>query len=399
MRPFFRDRDFEFETLIALGAAEYGAASAGEVLATIEGVRSGDHAGWVTAWRATGRRLAAEAEDAAARGHRRGPALALLRASLYLAIAQAHADGVDEPGLFAALYEEHRAAWDRVCALWSPRIEPLAIPHEGGTFDGWLFRAAEDGRARRTLIVNNGSDGPVTAAWVQGVAEALARGWNAVTFDGPGQNSTLVRRGIGFRPDWEHVLTPVVDHLATLAEVDAARLAVIGVSQGGYWVPRALAFEHRIAAGVADPGVVDVSAALESHLGHRMRRMLDHGDREAFNRAMAAGARFSAGLRHTMAFRFRPYMLPTPFDVFAAARGYALDPETIGRIRCPLLVTDPDDEAFWPGQSQELFDALTGPKDLVRFTRAEGAAGHCEPAATALRAARIMDWLDERVPA
>jgi hypothetical protein len=59
-----------------------------------------------------------------------------------------------------------------------------------------------------------------------------------------------------------------------------------------------------------------------------------------------------------------------------------------------MLVTDPEGEQFWPGQSQELYDALKAPKELARFTAAEGADSHCEPKATGLRAQRIFDWLD-----
>jgi hypothetical protein len=55
------------------------------------------------------------------------------------------------------------------------------------------------------------------------------------------------------------VITPVVETMLRHREGDPKRLALIGVSQGGYWVPRALAFEPRIAAGVPDPGVWDVS--------------------------------------------------------------------------------------------------------------------------------------------
>jgi Prolyl oligopeptidase family len=65
----------------------------------------------------------------------------------------------------------------------------------------------------------------------------------------------------GWRPWSEAVLRPVVDAMVARPDVDPGRLAVIGASQTGYWVPRALAFEHRFAAAVADPGVVDVSTS------------------------------------------------------------------------------------------------------------------------------------------
>ena len=88
-----------------------------------------------------------------------------------------------------------------------------------------------------------------------------------------------------------------------------------------------------------------------------------------------------------------------PYAFFTAAREYALADETIKQITCPVLVTNPDDEQFWPGQSQQLYDALAGPKAIIAFTEAEGADSHCEPMAGGLRGERIFDWLDSQVPA
>lgn len=67
------------------------------------------------------------------------------------------------------------------------------------------------------------------------------------------------------------------------------------------------------------------------------------------------------------------------------------------QIRCPLLITDPEGEKFWPGQSQALYDLLPGPKTLIRFTAAEGVDLHCEPKALGLRDLRTFDWLDEQL--
>jgi hypothetical protein len=60
-----------------------------------------------------------------------------------------------------------------------------------------------------------------------------------------------------------------------------------------------------------------------------------------------------------------------------------------------MLITDPEGEQFWPGQSRRLYDALPGPKQLVPFTAAEGADRHCEPMARSLLEQRRFDWLDE----
>ena len=238
MRPFFKDEGFNFQAEIALGATYHQAADVGEVLATVERIRNGHAQSWVDEWSATADRLAAEATANAAAGRADSAARQFLRVSTYYSLASSMADGTGDATLFARLWEKHRAAWDRFVDLTALQIERIEIPYEGTTLPGYFFRSGPAGQARRTLIYNNGSDGPVTGAWIQGIADALDRGWNAVAFDGPGQNAALIRQHLLFRPDWEKVITPVVDYLLTRADVDAGKMALLGVSQAGYWVPR-----------------------------------------------------------------------------------------------------------------------------------------------------------------
>ncbi|HXT91101.1 MAG TPA: prolyl oligopeptidase family serine peptidase, partial [Trebonia sp.] len=322
-----------------------------------------------------------------------------LRVSMYYSLASNAADGTGDLALFAMLWEKHRAAWDRFVDLSGRQVERIEIPYEGTTLPGYFFRSGLPGQPRRTLIFNNGSDGPVTGAWVQGVADALDRGWNAVTFDGPGQNAALVRQQLTFRPDWEKVITPVVDHLLTRPDVDPGKIALLGVSQGGYWVPRSVAFEHRIAAAVADPGVTDVSTTMFRQIPHFLVKLIDSGEQDKFDKDMELALRFSPATRSMLAFRMRPYGTTSPYEFFSTARAYALTDEIIGQITCPVLVTDPDHEQFWPGQSRELHDKLPAGKTLIRFTGEEGAESHCEPAANGIRGERIFDWLDRHIPA
>jgi len=399
MRPFFKDHDFDFAAANVLGGVFQRAADVGEVLATVDRIRDGKGRSWVDEWTATADRLLGEAGNAAAAGRSHSAAARYLRAANYLAAAYGGADRTEEDGLFGRLWERHRDAWDRFVDLSGPAGERVAVPYDGGTLPGYFFRSGPADEPRRTLVYNNGSDGSVVGAWVRGIADALARGWNATTFDGPGQNAALVRQGLPFRPDWEQVVTPVVDHLASRPDVDARRIALLGVSQGGYWVPRAVAFEHRIAAAVADPGVVDVSTTMLTQLPHPMLKLLDAGHRERFDEEMAWALKVSPGTRHTLASRMRPYGTTSPYDFFTAARAYRLTAEDAARVRCPVLVTDPDHEQFWPGQSQQLVDLLPGTATLVRFTEDEGADSHCEPVANGLRGERVFDWLDEQVPA
>ena len=68
-----------------------------------------------------------------------------------------------------------------------------------------------------------------------------------------------------------------------------------------------------------------------------------------------------------------------------------------GRITCPVLICDSEDEMFFHGQSRILFDNLSCPKELVLFSGEEGAGEHCQAGAMLLAHQRIFDWLDDQM--
>jgi hypothetical protein len=401
MHRFFKDDDFNFVTLGVLGTAAMGCADVGEVLATVGRIKSGDATSWVDGWVTTAEALLTEAEGNAATGRRSSAAAQQLRASNYLAAATYHADGTAVADQFTTLWERHRAAWDAAVDLgaFAPySVGRIEVPYEGTTLPGYFFRSGPEGEPRRTLLYVNGSDGSVTNSWSEGIGPALERGWNAVTVDGPGQNAALVRQGIPFRPDWEAVLTPVLDSMLARPDVDAGKVALLGVSQAGYWVLRALCFEHRVAAAVVDPGLVDVSTTLHEHLGKSMLKLIDEGQQAKFDKEIGLYERFSRSTRAMLTLRMRPYGTSSPYEFFAAAGKHRLDPDLLTAVTCPMLVTDPEGEQFWPGQPQQVVAKLPDAK-LLGFTAAEGADGHCEPVGQRIRAERIFDWLESRVPA
>jgi dienelactone hydrolase len=274
----------------------------------------------------------------------------------------------------------------------------MQVRYEDTTLPGYLLRPDATGAPRPTLVVTNGSDGSLPGLLGYGAAEALARGWNVFLFDGPGQQSMLFERGVPFRPDWEAVLTPVIDALVARPDVDASALTGYGISQGGYWITRAVAFERRLVAAVADPGVVDVSAGWTAHLPPVLLKMLDTGEKDAFNAAMAqAQAAADPTVTRTLAFRGRPYGVTDPFDLFTEVRRYQVR-DVAGQITVPLLILDPDDEQFFPGQPRQLYDLLPGEKEIIEFSQAQGANFHCQPTGRQLTHTQMLDWLADHLP-
>jgi dienelactone hydrolase len=396
---FFKDADFDYEARIVLGAAASGLGDVGLVLATLDRITDGDPQSWFDAWTATAAELAARGDAAFGRGHLPTASWAFLAAAEYYAKALVFVNGLADQSMLLPTFRAHRACWEKVVDASAGRFVRVEVPHERTTLPGYLLRPDDTGAARPTLVVTNGSDGSLPGLLGYGAAEALRRGWNAFLFDGPGQQSMLFERGVPFRPDWEAVLTPVIDALTARPDVDASALTGYGISQGGYWIARAVAFERRLVAAVADPGVVDVSAGWTAHLPPALLALLDSGQQDAFNAAMAkAQASADPKAARTMAFRSKPYGMTDPFDLFTEVRRYQVR-DVAGQITTPLMILDPDDEQFFPGQPRELYDLLPGEKEIIGFTQAQGANFHCQPTGRQLTHTQMLDWLADHLSA
>ncbi len=97
------------------------------------------------------------------------------------------------------------------------------IPLRGRSMPGYLSLVDPGGPPRPTVIYTNGFGGErcENGYSVIGGAAALRRGYNFLTYDGPGQGAMLRDHRATMRPDWENVLGPVVDHASTVPpEID-----------------------------------------------------------------------------------------------------------------------------------------------------------------------------------
>ena len=398
---FFADPAINFELLFALGAAGYGASEAGEVLTAFDRIHSrGDSCRAVfDVFLALGRELRGRGDREHAGGRRESARGCYLRAAMYLDQALFYTLASAEPTRRneGAVYREMEAAWTSAAALFRPRFEPVRIPYGRSHLPGWLLSASGSTR-RPTVILNNGSDAQNVDMYVYGGAAALERGWNALIFEGPGQGSNLFLHNRPFIPDWERVVTPVVDWLRRQPGVDRRRISIAGQSFGGYLVPRAAAFEHRLAAVVCDPGVVDPFETWSAALPPSLLQLLDSGPRgrAEFN---AIWNEIPKELPESESFgiakRAEIYGQGGGYEKMRLARKFTMTREVARRIDAPVAILSPELEQFFPGQAETLDQWLDGRKRaLIPFTVAEGAQFHCEPMAPQLRNERVYDWLE-----
>ncbi|HLJ45935.1 MAG TPA: hypothetical protein VKU01_08005 [Bryobacteraceae bacterium] len=390
----FSDPEFAFTTQIGLGASYYGTSNPGKLFSIATRIKDGDFESAYQAYHDAGLEARRWAEAAASKGHRISARDAWLWAASYFSLSMRFLDGTQDSSRLSPTFQEYENCWEQAAALFHPAVERVAIPYENTTLTGWFFRADDSRRRRPLVILNNGADGSDLSMYVLGAAGGIARGYNCLTFNGPGQNDSLWLKKLYFRPDWEKVITPVVDFAIAHPEVDPKRIALIGISQGGYWAPRALAFEHRIAAGVADPGVTNVAEVWIRNLPKPLVDLLHDGKREQFDAMMSMGVKFNPRSRMVLSSRMRPFGMSSYYDVYAALADYSLK-NVAAQIRCPMLITNPESEQFFAGQPRQLRELLTCPKKLVDFTRAQGADLHCEVNAPGYRDYQIYNWLDE----
>ncbi len=390
MQFVFSDQTFSFELLRAVGYAPYGGADIGECLGTAARIREGDFESWHEEWTRTARRVHALADDARAKGQRVSAREAYLRASNCYRTAEFFLHGnPDDPRLLST-WEKSRSTFRKAVSLMDTSVEQVLIPYEETALTAYFFRPDASLQARPTLIVHGGYDSTGEELYFLVAAAAIPRGYNCLTFEGPGQGALVREQHLPFRSDWERVVAPVVDHLLLRPEVDAARIALMGISLGGYLAPRAAAFEPRLAALIANDGLYTFRFREKARAVTRIaslfgRRVAEYSLKQVMKR--------NPGIRWAIENGLFTFQAGSIWELIETTEPWSLQ-GVADKIRCPTLVCEAESDHFFAGQPGMLYDALTCPKTLMRFTAEEGAGEHCQLGALTLCNHRVFEWLD-----
>jgi len=250
------------------------------------------------------------------------------------------------------------------------------------------------GKPRPTLIFHGGYDSSLEELFSFGAAAAVRRGYNCLTFDGPGQGAPMREQHLPFRYDWEAVVTPAVDYALGRADVDGENLALMGMSMGGFLAARAAAFEHRIGAAIFFDGVYDLYGSMRGTLPKDAVAAFDAGDPRTCEQIIRKGMEHSTGLRWAITQGVWSFGASGIVDFIEKTK-----PATMagiaGQIKCPCLVLEGERDIFFANQPQQIFDALRAPKTLFRFTSEDGAENHCQSGALSYLHEVVFNWLDE----
>lgn len=204
---------------------------------------------FVESWVSMGDRLCNLAAEDERRGRMISSGEKLLRAAIYFLTAE-RMQGVGSAGR-EELYARQQRVFQRGIALTRANCERIEIPYGGAHLAGLLIRAEGAMGAAPILVQLNGLDSTKEMKYFVGLPGWLAkRGISSLVIDQPGTGEALRLHGMKAVYNSEIWASPVVDYLETRPDVDRQRIGLEGVSLGGYYCPRAVAFEPRFALGV-----------------------------------------------------------------------------------------------------------------------------------------------------
>jgi dienelactone hydrolase len=226
----------------------------GEIVDMCQPIRdaaaSGADAGtpqFMVQWAAMGDKLIDLAAEDEAKGRAFSASNKLERAALYLLNAE-RMQGHGHPGR-QATYAKARATFDRSTVLGRINRERVDIPLERGTMPALYTRAPGDG-PHPVVVYCNGLDSCKELLYWSRLPEALARrGVSTLCVDQPGSGEALRLQNLPVDPHSESWASKAVDWLEQQPDVDPRRIGMTGISLGGHFAPRAVAYEPRFASG------------------------------------------------------------------------------------------------------------------------------------------------------
>ncbi|KAA0970565.1 alpha/beta fold hydrolase [Aureimonas fodinaquatilis] len=375
-----------------------GGPEIGEMLQVAKAVGDGDDGDYYECWSDLGDRLVQDAENSLRKGNRESARASLLKATCAFGTSYHPIFGEPVDQRLLAGFTRQMAAFEKAMSLSPVPASSLRIPFEGRTMPGWLIPAKDHASETRPLIIfTNGYDGQLTDMYFASAVAASERGYHCLIFDGPGQGEMLYEHGVRLRPDWEVVVSAVLDFAIELPNIDTARIAISGWSLGGYLSPRAASGDPRLAACIADPGQISIARSFSgfaTKLGvpaNQSGKLADVDD--AILAKLAAFVETDRRLHWSFVQRgFWVHGVQDLRSYLKAVEPYTLEGR-IDMIRCPTLLVAAENDPL-AANTAALFEQLNCPSTLIQCTTAEGAGEHCEMRNRSLLNDRVLDWLD-----
>lgn len=330
---------------------------------------------WFEAWDGLADRVTRLASADESKGRLLSAGRKYLRAGAYRLLGERMLPRSD--ARWRTAYEAGTQISYKAMRLRGDAVEAVNVPYQGSTLPALFIRAPVADRAP-CLILFQGFDS--NKEWFYPLVHdaVTRRGLHCLIVDQPGSGAAIRLNGVPAIPESERSAAACIDFLETRREVDASRIGMWGISLGGYYAPRAAAFEPRIKACAAWGAVWSLGEIFDAVLARSgikvsMPDMLGHAKwifgTETREEALAVAHRMTL-------------------------RGVA------DRIRCPLLIVHGEnDQQADLTHAQRSYDAAVNARtrELKVFRLSDGGAEHCQLDNLWYATDYMTDWFAEQL--
>lgn len=262
------------------------------------------------------------------------------------------------------LWAEQLRAFDKAITALSIRGQRIRIParKQNVTIEAIWYGASTSKTAKLpTLVVVNGFDDSQEDSYHNFCAPAVLRGWNCLTYEGPGQSTVRRYQGVGFISQWEDIGIPVVDWLYKNKAhvVNKRSVTMLGNSFGSLLALRAAAFEPRIKAVVAIDGIWEFYKSVTGVVPADLVSLFKAGkSHESDNKLLERRA--TGQLSTTAAWGLDQglwsFYTHSPSEFMTKAKEYKVS-DFVDKIKVPVFIGNAEFDSFVPGHSATLKQA------------------------------------------
>ena len=325
---------------------------------------------WFGAFIALGERLQRLGDRDLAEGNELTAARKYHRASMYFTRADRMMSHEDERKFLA--YDRVLENYRKAREYGREGVEFLDIPYKDGAMPSLLIKAPDvKGMPAPIVIQVQGFDSVKETQWPV-LQTYRARGVSLLIVDQGGSGGALRLHGLIGEPDAEKYVAKIIDYIMARPDIATDQIGICGISMGGYFAPRAAAYEPRIKA-CALWGAIPYSP-------------------KDYQKEQAANAS-NASLPDAVAHGLWAWGYKDP-KAFYEGLGYLCLKGVIEKITCPLyIVHGENDRQIKVQEAFDAYNAATTPsKKLKIFTKDEGGVEHCQLDNRAYGADTLADW-------
>jgi pimeloyl-ACP methyl ester carboxylesterase len=273
-------------------------------------------------------------------------------------------------------YLRARSGFSKAMTLGRSNCERVEIPYRDTILAGLMVRAqGQEGPGPCVLYVN-GLDSCKELLYWSKLPRALdRRGISTLCIDQPGTGEALRMQNLPATPQSEQWATPCYEWLAAQPTIDRTRIGITGISLGGHFAPRALAFEPRFASGA-------VWGANHNWAEVQQQRLKREGENP---------------VPHYWKHVMWVFGAKDMEDFLEKSSGMHLN-GTLDRIKVPFLVTHgAHDRQIRLEYAHQTFDQLVNSprRELKVFTEREGGVEHVGADNMSFGRDYIADWFAE----